>query len=234
MGKLTDILKTVAPFAGPVAGLAGAIIGGSTSAKGQADANAANERIARENRDFQERMSSTAVQRRMEDLRKGGLNPILAGKYDASTPAGAMSTHSNVGAARVEGGAKGSAAALGIATVKQQLANMEASRQTEISRKELVEAQTGALGGISELGTLAKRGIQWLRAQGMEPGDPASAIDYGSLKRELTSTIMKLAEHTRSTAKSNAQAVQDALAEIKYFLTTTRSQREREKLPETN
>jgi hypothetical protein len=73
-----------------------AAIGGILSNKGQEDANKENVEIARENRAFQERMSNSAYQRAVEDMKKAGINPMLVTQVGgASSPTGNMPTVQN-------------------------------------------------------------------------------------------------------------------------------------------
>ena len=75
--------------------VAAAISGG-----GSLFSSALSYRNAQTNRAFQERMSSSAYQRAMADMKKAGLNPILAGRMGgASTPMGASVNIGNPGLA---------------------------------------------------------------------------------------------------------------------------------------
>lgn len=80
------------------------LFGGIASAAGQYAQNQSAKQAAKEQMAFQERMSSTAYERAMSDMKRAGLNPILAGKLGgASTPGGAMYQPGNIGAAMTQG-----------------------------------------------------------------------------------------------------------------------------------
>lgn len=72
------------------------LAGGAIGTGGSLLSSAANVYMANKQMRFQERMSNTAHQREVADLRAAGLNPLLSAKYGgSSTPPGASATIQN-------------------------------------------------------------------------------------------------------------------------------------------
>lgn len=94
MGFFSDL---AGGFSGLVTGGVPGLLSGINNSQQQSSANQINLDQAQVNRDFQERMSNSAYQRGMEDMRKAGLNPMLAfSQGGASTPSGSTGSVSPV------------------------------------------------------------------------------------------------------------------------------------------
>jgi len=92
LGFLKDIAGAAVSGIGNVVG---SVLTNKANAAATRETNEANAREAEKNRQFQLEQSNTAYQRAMVDMKKAGLNPMLAySQGGASTPSGSMATNS--------------------------------------------------------------------------------------------------------------------------------------------
>lgn len=156
----------------------GSLVGGERT-------NAANQSISRDQMAFQERMSSTAYQRSMADMRAAGLNPILAYKQGgASAPPGASiaavnsiegAVNSARNALKVQGELDAIEADVGLKKSSEEL-NRQLYRESQGREKKLFEEEKKVrqeVGNLSSANQLMRQDLK------LKQLDVKKKEDYG-------------------------------------------------------
>ena len=170
-----------APTSGGLSFLGGAL-GGLFSFIGARRANKRAAALARENRDWQERMSNTAYRRAVADMRAAGLNPVLALGRPASTPGGNVAPVLDEGSAATKGAVAMSAAVNQIKLMQAQARNLNAQSR-------FTDAQTQ---NVPKQGALIDKDIDYRTQQTINEGLREAGITTQNQILELERQIRAL------------------------------------------
>ena len=183
----------------------GNIISGLFGYKGQKDTNVASAEQAQRQMAFQREMSNTAVTRRMADLKRAGINPILAGSKEASSPAGAMAPMGNK-----------AAAALSTAAQAASIDNLKA--QTNLTNKKADALSPAATGGktVNEMLDYFIKGVRETMENQSNAND--KLIDMPVINTQIDGPLNEREEKFKDTLKKD----QDFIKKLKSLWKQTK------------
>lgn len=226
MGLFSGVTKVLKKVGGGLLDSVGDIftglVGGLFSAKGARDQNVESAEQAQLNRDFQERMSSTEVQRRVADLKAAGLNPMLGYQSSASSPSGAVAPVQNVGESAVRGFSAYAAA--------RQMAMQNELTRANIDNVEAQTRKTSAEAAVTEAtvpfsGENAFNSMRVLERQAHYWEDQAESIMQDVKTKRLTNEqLQKLqplaVEYQRLMNQAAKFGLSEKEAQSKFFENT--------------